>query len=68
MTTAYQGTIGVTFVAPTTGVAGSGCQQAAGEGVIGSDAAVTATLPYQAIGSAAAPVAGAFTLWDGTIP
>jgi len=73
MTTAYQGTIDVTFAprpvaAPLDQDESGGGQQAASQAVIGSDAAVTATLPFQAIGSADAPVAGAFTAWDGTIP
>jgi hypothetical protein len=45
-----------------------GSQQAASQAVIGSDAAVTTTLPFQGIGSSAAPATGAFTAWDGTIP
>jgi hypothetical protein len=73
MTTAYQGTIGVTFAPrpvakPLDQDQSGGSQQAASQAVIGSDAAVTTTLPFQGIGSSAAPATGAFTAWDGTIP
>jgi hypothetical protein len=64
-TNAYQ-KIASQYQAPSAGVAGSGCQQAANGSVVGFNPAVTATLVSQPVGRA--PVAGGFVAWDGTIP
>lgn len=68
---AYMGTEDVTFVAPpgaSAPASDSAMQKSATQGVIGFGAIATATRPFQKIGSAAAPVAGAFVQWNEVTP
>jgi hypothetical protein len=65
MTTAYQKKSDQ-YATPSVGVAGSGCQQAASQSVIGYDAAVTPTLINQGIGLPAAPAG--LEPYDGAVP
>lgn len=57
------------FANPTSASAIGGAQQAASQSVVGEDALVTASLPYQGIGLAQVPAGvTAFTPFDGDIP
>jgi hypothetical protein len=64
-----QFTIPPGYVNPISAAVSGGCQQAASNGVIGYDANVTASLPYQGIGlPQVAAGSSAFTPFDGNIP
>jgi hypothetical protein len=64
-----QYTVPAGFVNPISAAPDGGCQQAASNGVIGSDANVTVSLPYQGVGLPVVPSgATAFTPFDGSIP
>ena len=71
MTTAYMGVIAKSYIgqpvaAPQNADVSSGMQKSAAQAVIGSDAAVVATQPFQAIGGAV--VADGFVAYVPPIP
>jgi len=71
MATAFMGTIGQSYVAPSPAAPlnadpSSGAQKAATQAVVGSDSAATATLPAQPLGGAV--VAAGFVVYVPPIP